>query len=290
MKNLNKFAIIGVAVVVIVVLYFALQGKQNKNPEAVAPAPTPEPSLTYERVVVLSGDVGDVVVALGAADKVVGRDDINRNPALKHASTIGVHRNLTVEPIIALKPDLAVGSYMVMPAGIYTKLDELKIKAVNVMPDEEVSSYAQGIRTLGDLLGKQEQATQLAQQWESGMSPREPNKLRYILSYDGDVVAGRDTVGDELIRRAGGINAAENISGLKPLAKDGWLAAKPDVIIISEHHQEMLGGLEKYKKRPEIAASAAAKNNKIYFWSANDFLRYGLDSPQVVDKLNKLAE
>ncbi|HFC8537623.1 TPA: hemin ABC transporter substrate-binding protein, partial [Neisseria bacilliformis] len=31
------------------------------------------------------------------------------------------------------------------------------------------------------------------------------------------------------------------------------------------------------------------KNGKIYLWKANDMFRYGLDTPQVVQKLNALG-
>ena len=38
---------------------------------------------------------------------------------------------------------------------------------------------------------------------------------RYLFSYDGRIVSGKNTAADEIIRRAGGINAAAAIDGLK---------------------------------------------------------------------------
>ena len=58
----------------------------------------------YERIVVLTPDVADIVVALGSADKVVGKDQFNNSPRLAKAVSVGNHRNITAEPIIALKP------------------------------------------------------------------------------------------------------------------------------------------------------------------------------------------
>lgn len=247
-------------------------------------------ALAYERIVVLSGDVSDVLVALGATKKIVGKDDANTNPAVAHAKNVGVHRNLTAEPIVALKPDLVVGSHMVMPQSIYGRLNGLGVKAVNVAPNESVVTYAKSIRTLGALVNKSAQANTLASQWEAGMKAKPATGKRYLFSYDGRIVAGKGTVGDELIRRAGGINAAGNIQGLKPLSREGWAAAKPDVIIVAKHNQATLGTVAQFKARTEIASSPAAKNNKVYYWAANDFLRFGLDSPQVVTKLNALAK
>lgn len=243
----------------------------------------------YDRIVVLTPDVGDVVVALGEKDRVVGKDDTNRHPMLAHAKTVGVHRNLTAEPIVGLSPDLVVGSHMALPNSIYKRLNGLKIKAVNVAPDESVATYAKSIHTLGELLGQPQKAKTLADTWTQGMKQMPATKKRYLLSYDGRYVAGRGTVGDTLIKLAGGINAA-NVNGLKPLSREGWLAAKPDVIILAKHQEQALGSVEKLKTRPEFAPSAAAKNDKIYYWPANDFLRYGLDSPQVIKKLNEVAK
>lgn len=250
------------------------------------------PSLSaqaYERIVAMSPDVADVVVALGATNKLVGKDATNTNPALKNVAAVGMHRNITAESVLAVKPDLVLGSYMVQPASIYQRLTGLKVKAVNVAPKEEVTTFANSIKTIGNYVDKKSQGTQLANNWRKEMSPMAKTGKRYLLSYDGRIVAGKGTVGDELIRRAGGINAA-NVSGLKPMSREGWLAAKPDVIIIADHNQKVVGGVSKFSQRPEIAVSAAGKNGGVHFWPADDFLRYGLNSPQVLKKLNSVAK
>lgn len=250
------------------------------------------PSLSaqaYERIVAMSPDVADVVVALGATDKLVGKDATNNNPALKSVPAVGMHRNITAESVLAVKPDLVLGSYMVQPASIYQRLNGLKVKAVNVAPKEEVSTFASSIKSIGSYVDKKAAGSQLAKRWQAGMSPMAKTGKRYLLSYDGRIVAGKGTVGDELIRRAGGINAA-NVSGLKPMSREGWLAAKPDVIIIAEHNEAVVGGVSKFSKRPEVAASTAGKNGGVHFWPADNFLRYGLQSPEVLKKLNALAK
>lgn len=246
-------------------------------------------TFAYQKIVIISPDVGDIVEALGAKDKVIGRDDANQNPAFKQVRTVGVHRNLTAEPIIALKPDLVLGSYMALPNSIYQRLNNLGIKTVNAVPNETVASYGKGIQTIGELLGKKAEGDKLANHWQNGMKPRPATKKRYLFSYDGRFVAGKGTVGDELIRLAGGVNAV-NVSGLKPLSREGWLASKPDVIIVANHHGATLGTIDEFKKRPELVGSPAVKTGKVYYWPANDFLRFGLDSPQVVDKLHQLAK
>jgi iron complex transport system substrate-binding protein len=243
----------------------------------------------YERIVAMSPDVADIIVALGATDKLVGKDATNSHPALKDVPKVGMHRNITAESVLAVKPDLVLGSYMVQPASVYQRLNDLNVKAANVAPKEGVDYFANSIKATGIYVGNRSKAEQLADRWSQDMQPLAKTGKRYILSYDGRIVAGKGTVGDELIRRAGGINAA-NVSGLKPMSREGWLAAKPDVIIIADHNQKVIGGVSKFSKRPEIAVSNAAKNNKVEFWPADKFLRYGLNSPKVIKSLHDMAK
>lgn len=242
-----------------------------------------------DRIVAMSPDVADILVAVGAANKVVGKNAFNSNPALKNVPTVGMHRNITAESVLAVKPDLVLGSYMVQPTSIYQRLNRLKIKAVNVAPSEDVATFAKSIKMVGSYVGQSRRANQLAGRWQQGMTPMKNTGKRYLLSYDGRIVAGKGTVGDELIRRAGGINAA-NVSGLKPLSREGWLAAKPDVIIIADHNKPVIGSLAKFRQRPEVAASPAGKKGQVYFWPADEFLRFSLNSPQVLKKLNGLVK
>lgn len=248
------------------------------------------PAAFAQRIVVLTPDTADIVAELGAANQVVAIHDHNHNPAYNGKPSIGFYRNLSPEPIAAQRPDLVVGSYMALPPNTYTRLQASGLKAENVNPQETVTNYIAGIKRLGLLLNKTQQADQLAAHFQAGMHQLPATGKRYLLSYDGRHVAGRNTVGDTLIRLAGGINAAASVDGLKPLSREAWLATKPDVVIIAKHHEQTVGGAQAIAARPELAASNAVRNGKVLFWHADDFLRFGLNSPQSVKRLNELAK
>lgn len=257
-----------------------------------------------QRIVVLSSDVADIVVALGGAKQVVGKDAVNKNPALKHAKTVGLHRSVTAEAVMSVKPDLVLGSWMVQPPSIFAQLQRLGVKAVNVAEKDDFQSYAQSIIRIGKLINQEAKAKAYAQKWLAQINnikkaqqqkaqqqnAKQSSALpRYLLSYDGRIVAGKNTVPDKLISLAGGVNAA-TFSGLKPMSREGWLKAKPDVIIIAEHHQKIIGGKAKLSKRPEVVSSPAAKKGAIFFWPAHSYFRYSLNTPDVVKKLHDLAK
>lgn len=203
---------------------------------------------------------------------------------------VGLHRSITAESVVGVQPDLVLGSWMVQPATIFEQLQRLGVNAINVAPDDSFESYAQSIREIGKQLKQEERANALAQKWLDDMQSFSHTGKRYLLSYDGTIAGGRNSVPDKLIELAGGINAAAGFEGLKPLSREGWLVAAPDVIIIAEHHAPVIGGLENFSAREEIAGSPAAINKRIELWPANSYFRYALDTPEVVRKLHQLAQ
>lgn len=248
------------------------------------------PCAFAARIVTLTADVADVIVALGSANEVVGRDISATNPALKNVPSIGLFHGLSVEPIAAKKPTIVLGSWMAQPASIYANLKRVGINAVNVQPNNSIEGYVSSIRQIGKLIGKSNQAETLAQNWHSQVKQMPKTGKRYLITYDGRYVSGRNTVADVLIQRAGGVNAAAAIDGLKPMSREAWLAAKPDVILVASRNAKLLGGVQGFAKRAEIAVSPAAKQKKIYFMPANDIFRYGLTTPQIIPKLYQMAK
>jgi len=236
-----------------------------------------------ERIVALTPDVAEVLVAIGAAPQVVGKERTVRDAALAHAQVVGFSRALTAEPVLKLKPTLVLGSAVAQPAGIYAKLRQTGLRAERVSQREDGTDFAQGIRKIGELAGHSASAQQVAQRFDSGMQPNTHSPKRVLLSYDGKLVAGRGTAGDTLIHAAGAVNAAA-VDGFRPLNREEWLKAKPDLIVLAEHNRAVYGGLERFKAKPEIAQSGA----RVVEWPAAKFLRISLDSPAAARQLAEL--
>ena len=161
---------------------------------------------------------------------------------------------------------------------------------MNVIPTQSEQSFAKGIVEVGKYAGKSSQAGALSQTWLRQMQARAKTGKRYVFTYDGQIVAGKNTVADTLIRLAGGVNAAANIDGMKPIARETWAMLKPDVVVIAQHSLPMVGGsVAAFKQRPEMASSAAARSNKVVSMTAGEAFSLDLNSPKVVDKLHALA-
>lgn len=238
-----------------------------------------------ERIVVLSSDLAEIVVALGRGADVVGRDRSARQPELAQAADIGLSRSLAVEPIARLKPSLVIGSPLALPVDIWPQLNQLGLKAVLVGARTDGADYAETIGRVGKLLGNEASAGKLASQWQQGMQPRAASGKRILISYEGSTVAGRGTPADTLIRAAGGINAAAGIDGYKPIDSEALARLAPDLILVADHNKAAYGGIEQLRKRADIAATPAGKQGKVFEVAVHEYFTINLASPAVVSKL-----
>ena len=246
------------------------------------------PAWAVQRIVVMTPDIADIVVALDAGKEVVGRDRSSKSPALAQAQVVGFSRALNAETIARLKPTLVLGSAEAQPPTVWTQLRQLQVRAEKVTRREDGADFADAIRKVGQLLGRDANAQQLASRWQREMAPRPARGVRYLVSYDGQLVAGRDTAADTLIRAAGGVTVASQLSGFKPMARDAWQSLQPDVIILGSHTGAVHGGKEAFSKRPEIASTPAGKQGRIYLLPAKDAMMVGLNSPAVVEQMVKM--
>lgn len=245
------------------------------------------PSFASERLVVLTPDVASVVAALGAGADVVGRDRSSRFPEIAHAPEVGFHRSLNLEPIARLRPTLVLGSAQAQPASLWTQFKQLSIRAEQISTREDGQDFAASVRKIGQILKREAAAEKIAQSWEKAMQPRAKNGLRYLFTYDGHLVAGKNTAADTLIRIAGGSNIATH-EGFKPLNKEAWLRAMPDVVVLAAHQGAATGGVEGLMARPELQHTPAVKNKRVYALPAERLFRVDLSSPKTVEEIRGL--
>ncbi|WP_179958233.1 heme/hemin ABC transporter substrate-binding protein [Chitinimonas arctica] len=246
-------------------------------------------AVAGERIVVLTADVAEIVVALGRAPEVVGRDRVATQAELAHAKEVGSSRSLNPEPIVRLQPSLVIGSQLAMPEGIWEQLRSMGLKAVKLGARPDGSDYADTIRRVGALLRDDSRAERLASDWQVAMRSTGGPARRILITYEGKTVAGRATPADVLIRAAGGINAAADLDGYKPLDAEAMARLAPDLILVAEHNRAVYGGLAALKQRADIAATPAGKTGRVYEVAVHEFFTINLASPAAVRKLKAMS-
>jgi iron complex transport system substrate-binding protein len=241
-----------------------------------------------ERAVSLAPNLTETVFAIDAGDKLVGVTTYCNFPEqAKSITKIGDTMKPNIENIIALKPQVVLVSTASQIEAFTKTLEEQNI-AVFVTNPNSLESIYKSIKQLGEIFGKQEKSIVLVGNMQKRVSEIEmktkaANKPKtFVQISKGSIFTiGKTSFMTDLINRAGGVSATENIETAYPnLSKETALALQPEVIILSESDDN---------KEPNdaFANSPAVKNGKVFKINADVLSRPG---PRVVDALEQIAK
>ncbi|ENM5786234.1 ABC transporter substrate-binding protein [Vibrio metoecus] len=230
-------------------------------------------SVAQERIVSAGSAVTELMLALGAEKQLVAVDVTSEVPDSLRLPTIGYHRRLAAEGLLALNPTQLIGSDEMGPETALQQLRSAGIQ-VNIINSE---ATAQGLLNRIDhiaQLTKTDDVTtqhlkETVQQQITALQAKQPTtakKVLFLLLHEGRAanVAGSNTVPDTIIRLAGAQNPAEMIVSYKPLSMESMIEMQPDMVLVSGRSLEKLGGTEAVLKAvPMLAATPAGKNKNI---------------------------
>ena len=168
-----------------------------------------------QRWVSSGGALSEWVVVLGGERKLVGVDTTSRHPvSLTQLPSVGYQRQLAAEGILALRPDLLLGSEEMGPPPVLEQLAAAGVHIERLMARAELHSLQANLQRLGQLLGDEAGAQrafadyqarlQTQQQWvEQAQRSQEAPGVLLLLGHAGGspLAGGVDTAADWLIRR-----------------------------------------------------------------------------------------
>jgi len=242
---------------------------------------------TVDRAVSLAPNLTEIVFAVGAGDKLVGRTSYdNFPPEAQKIQTVGDTMNPNIENIIALKPQVVLVSTASQIETFTRQLESQNI-AVFVTNPNSLDDIYKSIHQIGEIFGKTEKAREIVE----GLSKRvaevesEINKAKNIkvflqISKEPLFTIGEDSFLTDLIARTGGVSVTANVATAYPkLSKETAFVLNPDVIILSES-EDNLEPNDVFKNSP------AVKNGKVFKINADIISR---PSPRIVDALEQIA-
>mgnify|MGYP000990000961 CR=1 FL=1 len=252
-----------------------------------------------ERIVTLGFDVTELVFALGAGDRVVGVDSSSGYPAeVEKLPKVGYYRKFAAEGVLSLRPTLVVASAL---AGPPAALDQLRNAGVRVVVVDEVSDLesarhrigvvaeaigrAEAGRTLLERLDREVQEAKALGDKVRSFSPR----VLFLFSPTPSVlnVGGKETVASEVIAMAGGKLAVDSFQGYRPISTEALVAARPDVLLVTERTLASLGGPDKVWSVPGLALTPAGKAKRMVV--VEDTLLLGM-GPRIGEAVRQLAQ
>ncbi|SSC66431.1 heme/hemin ABC transporter substrate-binding protein [Ciceribacter selenitireducens] len=223
-----------------------------------------------QRIVSIGGTVTEIIHALGEGERVIAVDSTSTYPkSAADKPDVGYIRQLSAEGVLSQKPDLIIAEAGAGPADAIAILKASGVAMVSIPTPPEAEAIAGKIRAVGAAVGTPDAAEELAMDVDANLSAlkqklaaiSEPKKrVLFALSLaNGRVTAaGTNTSADAIIRLAGGVNAAADVTGYKPLSDEAVIAAAPDVVLVMDNPQLHLTAEQAFAL-PALQTSPAAK-------------------------------
>lgn len=252
-----------------------------------------------QRLVSIGGSITEIVYALDAQSRLVGVDSTSMYPAeARQFPDVGYVRQLSAEPILSLAPDLILAE---ADAGPPAAIDQLRAAGVGfrmVEEDHSIDGVIAKINAVAGALGLADRGDALSRAVRTrfdtvtrrlqGITHRP--SVMFVLSTGrgATLVAGQETSAEAIIRMAGGRNAVEGFRSFRPLTPEAGIAARPDVVLVTERSLKLMGGAQAVAILPGIEGTPAAENGAIFAIDGLMLLGFGPRTPEAVERLADL--
>ncbi len=259
-------------------------------------------STANEGIISAGSSVTELIVALGQEKKLVAIDQTSQISNPGALPSIGYHRRLSAEGVLALNADQLIGSNEMGPATTLNQLRAagMKVEVVNTEPTaegllERIDQIAKLTNATQNAKPLKKQVTDKINQLKQSHSQITKKKILFLLIHQGRPanVAGANTTPNAIIELAGGINpAAVTIESYKPISTEAMVEMQPDIILISGRSSQEMGGSDYVlKKMPLLAATPAGKNKQFIVIDGHALVGgLGLKSLSEAFRINKLIQ
>jgi len=269
--------------------------------EGTTAIPTPGLPVTYlgadgaetvvddvSRIVTVSGDITEIVFALGLGPNIVGDDLSSVYPAEALAlPKVGVEFVLSAEAVLALTPTVVIGDEDARPLEAFEQIRQAGIPVVVFPRFVGLGAPAEKIRAVAHVLGIDASGEALASQVQAeidsvvamaaGVEERPRAALVYAASGRATLMLGPGSVMDGLFEAVGAIDVspAAGADGYVALSAEALAAGNPDVIVTAQRGLEAyLGGIDGFLQLPGVGETTAGRERRIVVFE--DLLLLGL--------------
>ncbi len=231
---------------------------------------------TPQRIISLGPAITEELYLLGIGDRLVGCTVYCRTPSeAKTKEKVGTVRDVNIEKIVRLKPDLVLTTSVINHNDI-EKLKKLRLKTINFSAPRNFLEICDQLLRLGNVTGREKEAADIVKEASSRVSAIEarvgnlPKPKVFVQTGARPLYTanGGSFVHDYIVR-AGGINIAAGACGgsdYGTYARERVIKDNPDVILIAT--MGVVGEEEKtiWKK---FRGLNAVGNNRIYIVDAD---------------------
>lgn len=256
------------------------------------------------RIVCLSKHLTEMVFALDKGHDLVAVDLSSTYPdSAKLLKTVGYHRSLSPESIIAMNPELVIHSNDIGPENVLPQITNagLNIKAFGGA--NTIDSARLLLKDLGNFFGENAKADLIIKKMDNDIAAAKDSLMTLHLVDTPSVMiihfgrannvyfvmSGRNGVGDKMIALAGGKTAIYDGKGARQISAEAVATANPDIIIATDFGYDQMGSMDKFIEGvPGVSLTNAGKNKRIVRFEEHDLVYFGPRTGENILKLMKL--
>jgi len=244
------------------------------------------------RLVSIAPSITETLYALGLGDRLVGDTDYcDYPPQAKAIPHVGAMLSPNLERIVALKPDLVLGTDEANRRETADQLEHLGIPLYGVTA-HTVDGTIQSLEDLGRVLDWDQPTQKLVASLcarvtvvDKQVQGQSRLKVLFVVWYRPLITAGSQTFISNVIQRAGGVSISDDLKTEWPhMGLEDVLNRAPDVILFPKA-DTFSPALDAFQKLPGWRDLAAVKNQRLYYVSET-IMR---PSPRLIDALEEVA-
>lgn len=261
---------------------------------------TEEEAEHTERIVCISKQYSEIIYALGAQKDIVAVDiSSTYPPEIKQLQTVGYHRALSAEGILAARPTLILHDNNIGPEHVVDQINSLHIPMKVFVKGATIDSTEMLIREMGAFFHKEHEADSLCSKLEreiaqaTEQAKRFSDSVRVLVIHFGQasnryfVMTSKSTAA-QMIRWAGGTMAIGDTKGMRELSAEVVTQSNPDVILLTDFGFDRLGTPQQVTELPGVAFTNAAIDHRIYRVEEHDLVYLGPRTGENTLMLQKL--
>ena len=261
-------------------------------PALAAGPPITDPTAP-RRIVSVAMGVADTLVALGAADRVVGRDETSSVDALAGAPVVTRGHELSAERVLNLDPDLVIADARTSPPEALDRIRDAGVRVELVPEAWSLADIAPRVQAIAAAVGADPSAV-AAPLPPPTLAPDGPRVAFLYLRGTSAIylVGGRGSGADSLIEAAGGVDvgAANHDQPFIPLTAEAMAALNPDVLLVMTKGLQSVNGVDGLGELPGVAQTRAGRERRIIAVDDSILLTFGPRTPAVIDLLREALQ
>lgn len=251
-----------------------------------------------EKIIALSASDCEILYAIGAQDKLIGRGTYCDYPTeVKSLKDYGSGNLMNLEEIISAKPDIVLMSKTGFSLEQVNSIENAGIKTAVNEPDNLNDTY-EYIELVGSICGKTKESSDLINYMRSEFNNIENSAKQHVKDTSSSIyfevsplqfglwTAGSNSFMNEICNKLWLNNIFDDVNSWAEINEEEVIVRNPDYIVtVTMYNGDGVSPVQEIMQRPGWRNVNAVKNHKVFILDNNSITRPG---PRLVDAAKNL--